>query len=149
MANSPKARKLIGCRSPDLFQTLFVQWHDCPSAGKRYWWNQMVANHKKQDTVWNLYKYWGVLYRWLSFPTQIAKFMGPWWGPPGSCRPQMGPILAPWTLLSGYYHRCGIVLQRLQHLFIDGAMDLSYHGYHHWERYGKSWQNSVTTIYHQ
>ena len=29
---------------------------------------------------------------------QIAKFMGPTWGPPGSCRPQMGPMLAPWTL---------------------------------------------------
>ena len=35
--------------------------------------------------------------------TQIAKFKGPTWGPPGSCRPQMGPTLAPWTLLSGYY----------------------------------------------
>ena len=23
-------------------------------------------------------------------------------GPPGTCRPQMGPMLAPWTLLSGY-----------------------------------------------
>ena len=34
--------------------------------------------------------------------TQIAKFMGPTWVPPGSCRPQMGPMLAPWTLLSGY-----------------------------------------------
>ena len=33
--------------------------------------------------------------------TQIAKFMGKTWGPPGSCRPQMGPMLAPWTLLSG------------------------------------------------
>ena len=33
--------------------------------------------------------------------TQIAKFMGPTWGPPGSYRPQMGPMLAPWTLLSG------------------------------------------------
>ena len=33
-------------------------------------------------------------------PAQIAKFMGPAWGPPGSCRPQMGPILAPGTLLS-------------------------------------------------
>ena len=33
--------------------------------------------------------------------TQIAKFMGPAWGPSGSCRPQMGPMLAPWTLLSG------------------------------------------------
>ena len=33
--------------------------------------------------------------------TQIVRFMGPTWGPPGSCRPQMGPMLAPWTLLSG------------------------------------------------
>ena len=34
--------------------------------------------------------------------TQIAKFMGPTWGPPGSSRPQMGPTLLPGTLLSGY-----------------------------------------------
>ena len=27
--------------------------------------------------------------------------MGPKWGPPGSCRPQMGPMLAPRNLLSG------------------------------------------------
>ena len=33
--------------------------------------------------------------------TQIARLMGPTWGPPGSCRPQRGPMLAPWTLLSG------------------------------------------------
>ena len=34
--------------------------------------------------------------------TQIAKFLKPTWGPPGSCRPQMNPMLAPWTLLLGY-----------------------------------------------
>ena len=43
---------------------------------------------------------------WLKFnsqnhTTQITKFMGPTWGPPGSCRPQMGPMLSPRTLLSG------------------------------------------------
>ena len=32
---------------------------------------------------------------------QVTRFMGPTWGPPGSCRPQMGPVLSPWTLLSG------------------------------------------------
>ena len=38
--------------------------------------------------------------------SQIAKFMGPTWGSPGTCRPQMGPMLAPWTLLSGMsYHQ--------------------------------------------
>ena len=33
--------------------------------------------------------------------TQIARFLRPTWGPPRSCRPQMGPMLTPWTLLSG------------------------------------------------
>ena len=37
----------------------------------------------------------------LNNVTQIAKYAGPTCGPPGSCRPQMGPMLAPWTLLSG------------------------------------------------
>ena len=32
---------------------------------------------------------------------ETAKLLGPTWGPPGSCRPQMGPMLAPWTFLSG------------------------------------------------
>ena len=27
--------------------------------------------------------------------------MGPTWGPRGTCRPQVGPMLAPWPLLSG------------------------------------------------
>ena len=36
--------------------------------------------------------------------SQIARFTGPTWGPPGSCRSQMGPMLAPWTLLSAFDH---------------------------------------------
>ena len=31
----------------------------------------------------------------------IARFTWPTRGLPGSCRPQVGPMLAPWTLLSG------------------------------------------------
>ena len=45
-------------------------------------------SHKCVGFCWSLY-------------SQITKFMGLTWGPPGSCRPQMGPMLAPWTLLSG------------------------------------------------
>ena len=33
--------------------------------------------------------------------SQIAKFTGPTCGPPGSCQPQMDPIWASWSLLSG------------------------------------------------
>ena len=40
----------------------------------------------------------------LSLSSQIARFMGSTWGPPGSCRPQMGPMMAPWTLLSGIHY---------------------------------------------
>ena len=39
--------------------------------------------------------------RFVATPSQIARLMGPTWGPSGSCRPQMGPMLATWTLLSG------------------------------------------------
>ena len=31
----------------------------------------------------------------------IARFMGPTWGPSGADRTQVGPMMVPWTLLSG------------------------------------------------
>ena len=34
--------------------------------------------------------------------TLVARFMGPTWGPSGADRTQVGRMLAPWTLLSGY-----------------------------------------------
>ena len=33
----------------------------------------------------------------------IARFIGPTWGPSGADRAQLGPMLAPWTLLSGHW----------------------------------------------
>ena len=36
--------------------------------------------------------------------------MGPTWSPPGSCRPQIGPMLATWTLQSGYVSKCHNIL---------------------------------------
>ena len=53
---------------------------------------------KHMEIQWNV---WSFLAFWQWSYTQIAKFMGPTWAPSGSCRPQMGPMLAPWTLLSG------------------------------------------------
>ena len=35
------------------------------------------------------YKVLGLIFETLS---QVARFMGPTWGPPGSCRPLMGPM---------------------------------------------------------
>ena len=54
-------------------------------------WIALIWKHYSSGMIklWNL----------VALPSQIAKFMGPTWGPPGSFRPQMGPMLAPWTLL--------------------------------------------------
>ena len=38
----------------------------------------------------------------ISVHTLLARFMGPTWGPSGADRTQVGPMLAPWTLLSGH-----------------------------------------------
>ena len=42
---------------------------------------------------------------WVQVPvvlaSLIARFMGPTWGPSGADRTQVGPMLTPWTLLSG------------------------------------------------
>ena len=41
----------------------------------------------------------------LSTPL-MARFMGPTWCPSGADRTQLGPMLAPWTLLSGPLPKC-------------------------------------------
>ena len=40
----------------------------------------------------------------LLLTTLIARFMGPTWGPSGANRTQLGPMLAPCTLLSGKFY---------------------------------------------
>ena len=49
------------------------------------------------------------IFSWQQYDTSsrnmslVARLMGPTWGPPGSCRPQVGPMQASWTLLSGVF----------------------------------------------
>ena len=64
--------------------------------GKWYDYWQRIREHTKSRT------------------TQKAKFMGPKRDPPGSCRSLMGPMLAPWTLLSEY---CWIWISMPQTVF--------------------------------
>ena len=58
---------------------------------------------------------------------QIARSMGPTWGPLGSCRPQVGPILAPWTSLSICISCYTLFLQLI---FIQELMQNFFH--HNW-----------------
>ena len=46
---------------------------------------------------------YGAWHQW----SLIARFMGPTWGPAGAGRTQVGPMLAPWTLLSGIWNTWG------------------------------------------
>ena len=65
-------------------------------------WHQELGAGCQQSWYWqSFHRIFCPRHHGLS--SQIAKFMGPTWGPPGSCRPQMGPMLAPKTLLSGFF----------------------------------------------
>ena len=57
--------------------------------------NQMLCDMTHQPS-------WCWIYMRKLKNTLIVRFMGPTWGPPGDDRTQVGPMLAPWTLLSGY-----------------------------------------------
>ena len=75
-------------------------WRHCNDMTRNRWieergWCQINGHLFSREPVVSIDKQENV--------SQIAKFMGPTWGPPGSCRPQMGPMLAPWTLLSGMW----------------------------------------------
>ena len=59
---------------------------------------------------WN---YWGCNLPFLW--SLIARFMGPTWGPSWADMTQVGPMLAPWTLLSGAIVLCYIFLWLLLH----------------------------------
>ena len=54
--------------------------------------------------------------------------MGPTCGPPGSCRPQMGPMLVPWTLLSGCIHlraNACLLIRWMFFLLSDSSNDMA------------------------
>ena len=69
------------------------------------WWatimrlqfNIMIHNTIDSWTV----QYNSYMMRSSVMTSLITSFMGPTWGPSGADRTQVGPMLAPWTLLSG------------------------------------------------
>ena len=70
--------------------------HTCPrmNTTKSWWWLiETDPFHPKQC--------WPRSRSLYGVTTQITSFVWPTWGPPGSCRPHLGPMLAPWTLLLG------------------------------------------------
>ena len=65
-----------------------------------YFWMRhiyMVLSH-----IWRPWVYMLSIPFYFFMCTLIARFNGPVWGPSGADRTQVGPMLAPWTLLFGY-----------------------------------------------
>ena len=98
------------------------------------WISIFISQFTGQEV--GLHAIWGLdqklMVEGLSVTSQITKFMGPTWGPAGSCRPQMGPMLAPWVLLSGM--ACGWPVPSFVWLFIlniewEILIDLGHSGY--------------------
>ena len=93
---------------PIIFRVISLdleQSYDCPSAHEetwRIWGNGSHVSIQNRKYSYNKTKHYNNLMGFCKKDVipQIAKFMGPTWGPPGSCRNQMGPMLAPWILLS-------------------------------------------------
>ena len=84
--------------------TMHLYWYPqnplIPPESRKYWqrsWSETMFRNLHYVSQTTLRRTPGMMRN----ITQIAKFMGPTWGPPGSCRPQMGPMLASRTLLSG------------------------------------------------
>ena len=67
---------------------LGIHWYPMDSPYKGPVIKKMCSSH---DIMWWQYAEKG----------PDIKFMGPTWGPSGADRTQVGPMLAPWTLLSG------------------------------------------------
>ena len=82
-----------------------------PSVGwdNTFWGWMLVGNIV--FVQWPSCKVWLAIWRLFQYPKNAvstdlhtvpdSKVHGPTVGPSGSCQPQKGPMLAPWTLLSG------------------------------------------------
>ena len=66
---------------------------------------QVITSHVNSNNgIWyNPPSLWIPLHLQYDSVILIARFMGLIWGPPGAERTQVGPMLAPWTLLSGLW----------------------------------------------
>ena len=77
--------------------TIFQHW-------SRYWLGADEATSHYLNQLWLDYRRIDACVtrpQWVNAYTLITRFTGPTWGLSGADRTQVGPMLAPWTLLSG------------------------------------------------
>ena len=76
------------------------QWVDLPTIFFRDWFPR--ENNGESPHSWPKESWFPLDHIWFYIlPSQRPMFIWPTWGPPRSHRPQVGPMYAPWALLSG------------------------------------------------
>ena len=100
--------------------TLYVKRGVCESGWRCMMWCCSVTSLNRKRDLGNLGLNWSLLFfknlRQISHGiyTLIARFTGPTWDLSGADRTQVGPMLALWTLLSGYVCMNSLVLERYE-----------------------------------
>ena len=78
---------------------LHIEKYSAPRYGM-----SIFSNYSRHHIALPWRQMWSVDYEWKV--SLIARFMRPTWSPPGADRTQVGPMLVPWTLLSGMFILC-------------------------------------------
>ena len=93
--------------SPNSPSCSALAWYSC-WPGLSPWGESWKRTRVARTAALTRYRYATQPLSWMPLPCvlpclvpQVARFMGPAWGPSGADRTQVGPMLAPWSLLSG------------------------------------------------
>ena len=151
------------------YNTTFVYWIRTQPR------NRTCVNWLGADTRWSLYASVNLvdiknvcrLTASIHYPNSwlvakislIARFMGPTWGPSGADSTQVGPMLAPWTLLSGIISKISQCVcrgkylwnifwkrQSLSHFSQPFSENRTSTGHIHWNGWS-CWQNYQNWLY--
>ena len=100
LLKKPQSKQIINTRKTHAFEQMLPNrvmccWHQFSSS------KHGLIKQNSSDAGDGIFWLWGQYHaRWspsspchqnINRHTQMAKFMGPTWSPPGTCRPQMGP----------------------------------------------------------
>ena len=93
----PKMKSILNVIFCGMYHELtHVCSHDCENSCPSCQETIVCVAHFTMFLLGYIGSTWPIYIKVASLAPGITKFMGPIWGPPGSCRPQMGPMLAPW-----------------------------------------------------
>ena len=98
--NDQRSHRMSSHKMSFWIMSTFVKWkfYELIFCRAQQLWADGIGAHK---SYWNESQIIATGFQHYCKSSHRTPSMGPTWGPPGSCRPHMGPMLAPRTLLLG------------------------------------------------